>query len=270
MEINRNLMESLLMSSFHCYPIWVFWISQCWDPSSQDVNSLLGKWYWYNFSFNIVPFYNVSWYAAHGLESLSSILSYQQMAHHFDFPLKSNGSISVDRSGDQQPREDPWESILWSPFHRVYLLNVVSCSYSFKRVVPSVNMPVLLSKWRHLIIKYRPLWQLCLTNSECDLYPFVLVFSFVEFTEEVHYRCQSMLLVHRFQFAMLVLWEYGSTNPWFRLPIEIVVVSLCVSSGCTSYRCLQQVTDGSTTSYRDWGPKSWRLGPRLHHCHSHV
>ena len=71
---------------------------------------------------------------------------------------------------------------------------------------------------------------------------------------------QSVLLVHWFQvgfFESVVGQILGSG-----CRIETVVGSLCVSSGCTSYRCLQQVISCLSTRYQDRDNTSWRSGPR--------
>ena len=87
------------------------------------------------------------------MESLVSLLSHQQTARHFDFPLGSYNSFSGDCSGNWQPREDPWKSISWKPFHILYLFISISCSDLPRRVVPSINIPMLLSNKSLLIIK---------------------------------------------------------------------------------------------------------------------
>ena len=107
------------------------------------------------------------------------------------------------------------------------------------------------------------LFSYVLTNSERDLYPFALVFSFAEITEAAASSApnpcswsSSSGCVGWF-FESVVGQILGSD-----CRIETVVGSLCVSSGCTSYpRCLQQVIGWSSASY----PTSWRSGQRPHH-----
>ena len=77
--------------------------------------------------------------------------------------------------------------ISWKLVHIAYPFFSFSCLYLSRRVVPSINIHVLLSQRRLLIIEIQnPLLFSCvLTNIESDLYPFALVISFVGFTEAV-------------------------------------------------------------------------------------
>ena len=106
------------------------------------------------------------------------------------------------------------------------------------------------------------LFSCVLTNSERDLYPFALVFSFAEIIEAAASSAPNPCS-----------WSSNSgCVGWFSesvvgrilgsgCRIETVVGSLCVSSGCTSYpHCLQQVIGWSSASY----PTSWRPGQRPH------
>ena len=111
-------------------------------------------------------------------------------------------------------------SISWMSVHILYLFIYISCSYLSRRVVPSINIPLLPSKWRLLIIKIQNLLFSCvLTKPERDLYPFALVFSFAEITEAAASSAPnpcSWSIDSRLR--RLVLWECGWANPWFRLP----------------------------------------------------
>ena len=75
--------------------------------------------------------------------------------------------------------------ISWKLVHIAYPFFSFSCLYLSRRAIPSINIHVLLSKGRLLIIKIQnPLLFSCvLTNIESDLYPFALVISFAGFTE---------------------------------------------------------------------------------------
>ena len=83
--------------------------------------------------------------------------------------------------------ETAQKPISWKSVHIACLFISFSCLYLSRRVVPSINIHVLLSKRRLLIIEIQnpPLFSCVLTNIESDLYPFALVISFVGFTEAV-------------------------------------------------------------------------------------
>ena len=137
-----------------------------------------------NFPCKTVPFYNVSWCMLHMDESLLSLLSHLTNNSLFQLPTRELQLFSGDCSRNCQSCEDTWKSISWKSFHILYLFISISCSYLSRRVVPSINIPMLLSKQRLLIIRIEtPLFNCVLTKPERDLYPFALVFSFVEITE---------------------------------------------------------------------------------------
>ena len=81
--------------------------------------------------------------------------------------------------------ETAQKPISWKSVHIACLFISFSCLYLSRRAVPSINIHVLLSKRRLLIIEiHNPLlFSYVLTNIESDLYPFALVISFTGFTE---------------------------------------------------------------------------------------
>ena len=95
------------------------------------------------------------------------------------------------------------------------------------------------------------LFSCVLTNSERDLYPFALVFSFAEITEAAASSAPNPCSWS--SSSGCVGWFFESVVGRILgsgCRIETVVGSLCVSSGCTSYpRCLQQVIGWSSASY---------------------
>ena len=138
----------------------------------------------------------------------------------------------------------------WKLVHIAYPFFSFSCLYLSRRVVPSINIHVLLSKRRLLIIEIQnPLLFSCvLTNIESDLYPFALVISFMGFTEAAASSAPNWCSYSLRGLPWLIVGCVG----WF---LESVVGRILDSGcqlktvvgfefylpGCTSYRCLQQV-----------------------------
>ena len=159
-------------------------------------------------------------FAAHGWKFYWVYFHTQQTTPHFDFPLGSYNSFSGDCSRGKQPREDSWKSISWKPFHILYLFISFSCSYLSRRVVPSINIPMLPRKRRLWMIRIQtPLFSCVLTKPERDLYPLLLCFP----SRRLHKWPCHQHPIHAPGPSIpgcvgLILWECGWANPWFRLP----------------------------------------------------
>ena len=104
-----------------------------------------------------------------------------------------------------------------------------------------------------------------LTNPERDSYPFALVFSLVEIIEAAASSAPNPC--SWYSCSGCVDWFFESVvgriigSGYHR---ETVVGSLWMSSGCTSYRCLQQDICHSSASYQDQDPMSWRSRQEPH------
>jgi len=118
--------------------------------------------------------------------------------------------------------------ISWKLVHIAYLFFSFSCLYLSRRAVPSINIHVLLSKRRLLIIEIQnPFVQLCANKYwERDLYPFALVISFAGLQKR---RLHPLPIGAPTPFDVFsidcrlcwsVPWECGWANPRFRLLVK--------------------------------------------------
>ena len=119
--------------------------------------------------------------------------------------------------------------ISWKLVHIAYPFFSFSCLYLSRRVVPSINIHVLLSKGGLLIIEIQkpPLFSYVLTNIESDLYPFALVIFLHGIYRSGGFICSQLMLLLPLRFTLidcrlcwLVFWECGWANPRFRLPVK--------------------------------------------------
>ena len=167
--------------------------------------------------------------AAHGWKAYWVYFHTQQIVHHLDFSLGSYNSISGNCSRNWQPCEDSWKYISWKLVHIDYPVFSFSCLYLSRRVVPSINIHVLLSKRRLLIIEIQnpPFVQLCANKY----WEWSLSLCSCDFLREIYrsggfIRSQLVLLLPSrftlidYRLCWLVSWECGWTNPQFRLPVK--------------------------------------------------
>ena len=140
--------------------------------------------------------------------------------------------------------------ISWKLVHIAYPFFSFSCLYLSRRVVPSINIHVLLSKRKTFDNRNTepPLFSCVLTNIESDLYPFALVISFVGFTEAAASSAPNWCSYSLRGLPWLIIGYVG----WFlesvvgrildlRCWLKTVVGFEFYLPSCTSYRCLQQV-----------------------------
>jgi hypothetical protein len=139
---------------------------------------------------------------------------------------------------------DSSKLISWKPFHILVFLFSISWSHLYRRVVPCINTPMLVRK-RGLLdnLNTNHFVQLCANKNQKEIStPCSCVFLRGDYRSGRVIGTQSVLLVHWFQVAYVGFFKSvvgRILGSGYR--IETVVGSLCVSLGCTSYRCLQQV-----------------------------
>ena len=103
-------------------------------------------------------------HATYGAKSYQVSFPTQQTSYHLDFPRWSYCQITEDCTEDQQPRKIT-SGIQFEEAFSYTLLCLfisISCLPPATRDVPSINMSLLHSKWRLLIIEMQnPFVQLC-------------------------------------------------------------------------------------------------------------
>jgi hypothetical protein len=137
------------------------------------------------------------------------------------------------------------------------------------RVVPNINIPMLLSKWRLLIIKTRtPLFSCVLTKLRERSLPLCSCDFLRGITEAAASSapnwCSYSLRGLPWLIVCYVGWFFESVVGWIldsSCRLKTVVGFEFYLSGCTSYRC-SKLSDYSLASYQDQDPTSWRSGPR--------
>jgi len=119
--------------------------------------------------------------------------------------------------------------ILWKLVHIAYPFFSFSCLYLSRRVVPSINIYVLLSKRRLWIIEIQnpPFVQLCANKySEWSLPLCSCDFLRGTYRSGGFIRSQLVLLLPSrftlidYRLCWLVSWQCGWANPRFRLPVK--------------------------------------------------
>jgi hypothetical protein len=135
------------------------------------------------------------------------------------------------------------------PFHIVRLIFFISCFYLSRRVVPCINIPLLHSIHRLLIMEYKPpfvqlcankYWERSLPLCSCDFLCGI-------YRSGGFIRSQLVLLLPS-RFPRLIV---GCVGWFFESVVGRILDSGCrlktvvgfefYLPGCTSYRCLQQV-----------------------------
>jgi hypothetical protein len=152
------------------------------------------------------------------------------------------------RLRSQQPRGNSPGIHFVKPFDTVYLFFSISYLYPYRRPIYSINTPVLVSKWRLLIIEIQnPFVQLYANKPLRVIFtPLLLWFSSRD------YRSGGFIAPNWCSYSLQgTPWLIVSCVGWF---FEIVVGRILDSGyrlktvvgfefyllGCMSYRCLQQ------------------------------
>ena len=125
--------------------------------------------------------------------------------------------------------ETAQKPISWKSVHIAYPFVFFLCLYLSRRAVPSINIYVLLSKKRLLIIEIQnpPFVQLCANKY----WEWSLPLCSCDFLHGIYrsggfIRSQLVLLLPSrfalidYRLCWLVLWECGWANPRFRLPVK--------------------------------------------------
>jgi len=175
-------------------------------------------------------------HAVHGWKPYHVIFPTQQTSYHLDFPIRSYGRFSGDCTEDKQPREAPrvFSSLWLSSYHNSR--NSKSHSHPTRRVVSCISTSCISENNQDFDNEIEPLLFSCvLTNSESDLYPFALVDPLGLQKRPLH---RHPIRAPATSSAGCVGWFFESVIGRILgsgCRIEMVVGSLCVSSGCTSY-----------------------------------